>query len=240
MSKARAVLFDFDLTLADSTPGVVECVNHALEQMALPRAEPEAIRATIGFSLAAMLARLTGLTDPRIAQGFSAYFIERADLRMVDLTSVFPEVAGSLVQLKSAGVRTGIVSTKFRYRIEAILARHGLVQAFDVVVGGEDVMRHKPDPEGLYKALDGLDVRPGDSLYVGDHPVDAEAAAAAGIPFAAVLTGAANRNDFERWPVGAFVRSLRDIAAVLRLGTSAPQVCKRIGPPSGRDARVRI
>lgn len=217
MSKARAVLFDFDLTLADSTAGAVECVNYALAEMALPRAEPDAIRATIGFSLAATLASLTGLSEPALAQKFSTHFVRRADLRMAELTSVFPDAAATLDQLKAARIKTGIASTKFRYRIEAILARHGLLEAFDVIVGGEDVMRHKPDPEGLEKALERLGVRPGDSLYVGDHPVDAEAAAAAGIPFAAVFTGAAARGDFERWPNSAFLGSLRDIAPLLGL-----------------------
>ncbi len=217
MRKARVVLFDFDLTLADSTLGAVECVNYALDAMALPRAVPEAIRATIGFSLADTLASLTGLTEPALARDFSSHFVERADLRMAELTSVFPGVIEALDQLKSFGIRTGIVSTKFRYRIEAILARHGLSGAFDVIIGGEDVMHHKPDPEGLEKALERLGVRPGDSLYVGDHPVDAEAAAAAGIPFAAVLTGAAARSDFERWPDSAFLGSLRDVAPLLGL-----------------------
>ena len=217
MMGKRAVLFDFDLTLVDSTLGAVDCVNYALETMALPRAEPKAIRATIGFSLAATLASLTGLTDPALARDFSLNFVKQADLRMVELTSVFPGVAQTLDHLKSTGIKTGIVSTKFRYRIETILARDGLLEAFDVIVGGEDVMRHKPDPEGLVKALGKLDVRTGDSLYVGDHPVDAEAAAAAEIPFAAVLTGAATRDDFERWPATAFLSSLKDLAPLLML-----------------------
>jgi phosphoglycolate phosphatase len=217
MMSKRAVLFDFDLTLVDSTLGVVECVNYALETMALPRAEPKVIRATIGFSLPATLARLTGLTDPALAQDFSLNFVKHADLRMVDLTSVFPDVAQTLGRLKAAGIKTGIVSTKFRYRIETILARDGLLDAFDEIIGGEDVMRHKPDPQGLLKALGQLDVPAADSLYVGDHPVDAEAAAAAGIPFAAVLSGAAARNDFEPWPATVFLSRLRDLTPLLRL-----------------------
>ena len=217
MMRKRAVLFDFDLTLADSTSGVVECVNSALEAMALPRADPKAIRATIGFSLAATLARLTGLTDPALAQDFSLYFVKQADLRMVELTSVFPDVAQTLGQLRTAGIKTGIVSTKFRYRIETILARDGLLDVFDVIVGGEDVTRHKPDPEGLVQALGKLDTQTADSLYVGDHPVDAEAAAAAQIPFAAVLTGAATRNDFEPWPATVFLSSLRELAPFLKI-----------------------
>jgi phosphoglycolate phosphatase len=179
--------------------------------MALPRAEPKAIRATIGLGLAATLASLTGLTAPALANTFSRNFVKQADRSMVELTSVFPEVAQTIEQLKSAGIRAGIVSTKFRYRIERILARDGLLDGFDILVGGEDVANHKPDPEGLLKALDKLGVRTNDSLYIGDHPVDAQAAAAAKIPFAAVLTGTAVRKDFEPWPARMFLDSLRDL-----------------------------
>jgi len=215
--RKRAVLFDFDFTLADSTLGAVECVNSALAAMALPRAAPNAIRATIGLGLAATLARLTGITDPALAETFSRNFVKRADMRMVELTTIFPEVAPTLDRVKAAGISTGIISTKFRYRIEAILRRDRLSSAFDVIVGGEDVTRHKPDPEGLVKALGKLEVRAVDCLYVGDHPVDAQAAEAAGIPFAAVLTGVAVPSDFEPWPATMFLDSLLDLAPLLGL-----------------------
>ena len=211
----RAVLFDFDLTLADSTGGAVECVNRALTEMGLPPAGHQAIRSTIGLSLAAALARLTGLIDPVSAASFATKFVRCADLRMVELTSIFPEVSRVVRALKAAGIRTGIVSTKFRYRIELILARDGLRDAFDVIVGGEDVARHKPDPEGVHRALGQIGISGQDAFYVGDHPVDAMAAFAAGITFVAVLTGTAVRRDFGSWPDTVFIDSLRDLLPVL-------------------------
>jgi phosphoglycolate phosphatase len=215
MISMRAVIFDFDLTLADSTAGVVDCVNYAFDQMALPRAEPSAIRATIGHSLPATLAELTGLRKPCMAEAFTRHFVLRADLKMAELTVVFPEVAPVVNLLKSAKIKTAIVSTKFRYRIETILQREGLLGSFDTIVGGEDVTAHKPDPEGLLTALRRLAVRANESLYIGDHPIDAEAAAAGEIPFAAVLSGAAVRRDFEPWPVKSFLTTLSDLAPVL-------------------------
>jgi phosphoglycolate phosphatase len=211
----RAVLFDFDLTLADSTRGAIECINYALAKMRLPQAKPQTIRATIGLSLPATLTRLTGLTDPALAKDFTANFVECADLRMVDLTSIFPDAARSLRELRKANIKTGIVSTKYRYRIEAILARDGLTEDFDVIVGGEDVVRHKPDPEGIRQALKRIGASGPDAVYVGDHPVDAMAASAAGIPFIAVLTGNAVRRDFGEWPNTPFVENLPDLVPLL-------------------------
>ena len=48
---ARAIIFDFDLTLADPTKGTIECVNFALEKLNLPPADDERIKRTIGMSL---------------------------------------------------------------------------------------------------------------------------------------------------------------------------------------------
>jgi phosphoglycolate phosphatase len=217
----RAVLFDFDLTLADSTRGAIECISYALTRMGLPHAEDQAIKATIGLSLPATLARLTGLTDPLLAKSFTAHFVECADLRMVDLTAIFPDASRAIHELRMAGIRTGIVSTKYRYRIEAILARDGLTDGFDAIVGGEDVVRHKPDPEGLHQALTQIGLSGQDAIYVGDHPVDAMAASAAGIPFVAVLTGNAVRDDFDQWSNGRFIESLPELVPLLTTNWSS-------------------
>ena len=60
---ARVIIFDFDLPLADSTKGIIECVNFALERLNLPRADDERINRTIGMSLENTFIWLTGQTD---------------------------------------------------------------------------------------------------------------------------------------------------------------------------------
>jgi phosphoglycolate phosphatase len=203
-----AAVFDFDLTLADSTAGAVECSNHALRRLGLPAADPAAIRRTIGLPLPRAFHALTGADDPARGEAFATCFIERADEVMVDLTALFPDVPEMLARLRDAEVRTAIVSTKFRRRIEGILARENLRGAFDAIVGGEDVARLKPDPEGLRRVLGALDVPGARAVYVGDHPIDAEAAARAGVRFVAVLTGCSCAEDFAGFEVARLLPSL--------------------------------
>ena len=211
----RAAVFDFDLTLADSTVGVVECVNHALGRLGLAPAEPAAIRGTIGLALPRLFQTLTGLFDPDKVHEFSAWFTARADQVMADNTVMFPEVPETLARLRAAGIRAAIVSTKFRYRIQSILAREGLDQAFEVIVGGEDVTAHKPDPEGLIRALGRLGIESVQAVYVGDHPVDAEAAGRAGVRFIAVLTGTSRPADFTGHQVAGVMSSLSELPGTL-------------------------
>ena len=138
---ARAIIFDFDLTLADPTKGTIECVNFALEKLNLPPADDERIKRTIGMSLEDTFLSLTGQTNNQNVSLFASNFVKRADQVMADLTSMFDSVPATTERLIEMGFALGIVSTKFRYRIEEILARAGLSNRFRVIIGGRRCCR---------------------------------------------------------------------------------------------------
>jgi phosphoglycolate phosphatase len=196
----KAVVFDFDFTLADSSAPVTECVNYGLRGLGLPEASGDAISRTIGLHLSETLVVLAGEEQRPNADKFLALFGERADQIMSENTIIFPEVPGVLEGLKSQELSLGIVSTKYRYRIEDILGREGLLSHFDHIVGGEDVERHKPEPESLLLALDRLSVDRQEVVYVGDSITDAKTAKAADVGFVAVLTGTTFPHEFNDFP----------------------------------------
>lgn len=187
--KVRGVLFDFDFTLGDSADAIVHCSRAACADMGLEPAEPRAIRRTIGLTLQESFRVLTGDPAAAPAEEYTRRYVAHADRVMTAMTTVYAPAAAVLATMRARGVATAIVSTKYRYRIESILEHAGLAGAVDVIVGGEDVTRHKPDPEGLQRALGGLGIDGASALYVGDHPVDGHAAARAGVRFVRVLTG---------------------------------------------------
>ncbi len=213
---ARAIVFDFDLTLADSTKGIVECVNFALERLDLPRADDEQIRRTIGMSLEDTFTSLTGQTNNQNVSLFISNFVKRADQVMVDLTSVFASVPATMERLIEMGFALGIVSTKFRYRIEEILAREGLSDRFGVVIGGEDVADQKPHPGGLTTAIARMQMDANDVLYVGDSTIDALTAKRAKVPFIAVLSGATSKSEFDEVPKVAVIDDISTLPRLLR------------------------
>ena len=201
----------FDYTLADSSRGVLECINHAFKGMDLPKVAAEDAQRTIGLSLQNILVTLAGREHEGRGGEFGRLFVERANEVMTDLTFVFEEVPGVIRRLKDEGMAIGIVSTKFRRRIEEILGREDLLEPFDVIVGGEDVSRHKPDPEGLLAAIERLGGSPSGSLYVGDSVTDAETARRAGVPFAAVLNGVTPREAFKDYPAYKILDNLGEL-----------------------------
>ena len=215
----QAIIFDFDYTLADSSRGIIASVNYALNELGLKLADDEAIRRTIGLSLPETLVKLAGKLHGARSDEFSSLFIERADQVMVGLTVLLDAVPKTVERLKQRNLPLGIVSTKFRYRIEAVLRREHLLEAFSVIVGGEDVREHKPSPKGLCTAIERLGRAPTHCLYVGDSVTDAETAKRAGVPFVAVLSGVTLRKDFADYQV---YKILEDVSELSNLIEGSP------------------
>lgn len=203
-TRFKTIIFDFDYTLADSSRGIAECISFALAELNLPQVPEEAAHRTIGLHLDDAFVQLAGEQYAPQRQEFRRHFARRADEVMNDLTLLFETVPGTVQQLKTQGKKLAIVSTKYRYRITDFLHRENLLETFDVIIGGENVARYKPDPEGLYLAAIGLNSHFKNTLSV----VDAEAARRAGIPFMAVLSGVTRREEFDCYPAVAVVENL--------------------------------
>lgn len=211
----QTIIFDFDYTLADSSRGIVESINFALSELNLPAVTAEAAHRTIGLHLDKAFVQLAG--DQHVAQTdeFRRHFALRADEVMNDMTLLFEAVPDTVQRLKAQGKKLAIVSTKYRYRIADFLKRENLLHSFDAIIGGEDVARHKPDPEGLHQVAGILNSSMQESLYVGDSVVDAEAAQWAGMPFVAVLSGVTRMEEFAGYPTVAVVDNLKYLADLL-------------------------
>ena len=209
----QAIVFDFDYTLADSSTPVIASVNYALRTLELPEAEPQAVRRLIGYDLHHTFNVLAGERAEGRGDDFLRLSLERAELIMVDGTVILDPASAALQEL-SRRSKLGILSSKSRIYIEAILHREGLLNCFHAIVGGTDVPNLKPHPEGLYKVLDALGATPEGSLYVGDSVVDAEAAQRAGVDFVAVLSGVTAAREFEGFRTLAIIENVAGLSSL--------------------------
>lgn len=211
----RAVLFDFDFTLADSSAGILECFAYAFARVGLPDADPHAVRRTIGLTLPEALRRLHGVEDPLLAKAFTDAFRDRAEHVMVPSTAWLARALETVEACRAAGFATAICSTKKRSHLDGVLIRDGVGVLFDAVIGADDVAAPKPAPDALLAALARVGVSTGRAVYVGDHPVDAQAAERAAVSFVAVLTGPSSRDDFADHRVDRFLASVEDLPELL-------------------------
>lgn len=213
MGKYKAFIFDFDLTLADSTKGIYICYKKCLEHFGYRIPSDEEIFKTIGNTIENSLAILIG-EMPDNVQEMRKYYVSLADEYMVKYTEFYPNVLAVLQVLKQAGKKVGIVSTKYRYRIMGSFDIAGSFPV-DEIVGGEDVSVFKPDPSGLLLMIERLGVSKDEVLYVGDSYIDAETAQNAGVDFGGVLTGSTSEKTFSKYPNVMIKGSILDIITEL-------------------------
>jgi putative hydrolase of the HAD superfamily len=117
----------------------------------------------------------------------------------------------TLAQLREAGHRLAVVSNADG-RVEGLLEGAGLRDYFEFVVDSHEDGVEKPDPEIFRVALDRLEVRPSEALYVGDlFPVDVVGARRAGLRTVLLDPLGRQEVDAERIP------SVRDLPAYLGL-----------------------
>ena len=214
----KALIFDFDYTLGDSTQGIVKSVLFALSELQEEPRTTEEIRKTIGLSLKETYFTLSGKHDEERAEQFSTYFKQKADEVMVESTQIYEPVKEVFASLRRNGCKIGIVTTKFHYRIDAILTKFAMNDMVDVIVGGEDVRTPKPDPEGLLYAINQLQLEKKDILYIGDSVVDAKTAQSAEVDFAGVLTGTTSAEDFAKFKNVCIADDLYGIQMLLERG----------------------
>jgi len=174
----HAIIFDLDNTLTDFMKMKADAVSAAIDGMIdaglkRPRAEIEtridAIYQAKGLEyqrvLDELLLEVLGYIDPKIhASGIVAY--RKARSAMV----LYPHVQLTLLELAKRGIRLGVVSDAPRAQVWQRLCSLGLQHVFDAVVTFDDTRARKPDPAPFREVLQRLEVRPEDSLMVGDWP----------------------------------------------------------------------
>ena len=194
----QTVIFDCDYTLGDATDAIVAGYTAGLTALGWPAPGREAVRATVGWPVEEGYTMLTGDGDEDRRRICKERFVAVARPLERAYTPLFPGAEELLRAIQAAGGRAAIVSTKQAETIACTLKYFHLEEAVPLVVGGDQVRRVKPDPEGLNRALSALGRE--SALYVGDTVIDAETAKRAGVDFAAVLNGATAAAEFSRWP----------------------------------------
>ncbi len=189
MREIKAALFDFDMTLVDSSWGIEHCTNKFAELKGLRPVPRETVMAAIGLTIEDSWRMYWGEFRQEWLEEYREKFRgeERSMLRL------FPDTIAVLDALRAAGIKTGLVSNRRFARNPAEYL--GLAERLDVIIGLEDVTHAKPDPEPLLTALSRLGAEPGQAVYVGDTDIDMQTAAAAGVPGIGVATGNFSREE---------------------------------------------
>ena len=207
--ECKAILFDLDGTLIDTTRLILYCFNHAWQTICGQTHPPEVFISTMGIPLKDAMHRLLGATEgmqlEQIGELRTAGFVESLvrEYRACNasnhdrLARPFPAIKPVMTSLRERGYAMGVVTSKSRQFAERGLRLCGLWEFVDVFVSMDDTSRHKPHPEPLLLALERLQIDPQHAVYVGDSRHDMQAGRAAGLRTVAALWGPVPRAELE-------------------------------------------
>jgi pyrophosphatase PpaX len=179
-------VFDLDGTLADTIDLIVESYQHAFRTVLGREEDPTVIRSWIGRPL------INAFRDhsPEHADELYATYLQWNADNTERLIRGYDGVREVLSDLRAAGVRVGVATSKRRESALQAMDILGLSEHVEDLVAMEDTERHKPDPTPILLCLERLGRGSNDAVYVGDAVVDVLAGKAAGVDTLAVTWGA--------------------------------------------------
>lgn len=171
--KKPVVIFDLDGTLVDTKELIYKSFEHTFAKF-----KP-------GYTLSEQ--ELQSFLGPTLHQSFARYFEEAKVVEIVayyraynhehhdEFIKAIPHVKETLSYLKEHDYDIAVMSNKLAEIVEMGLHKMDLAQYFEVILGGEDVAKPKPDPIGILTACEKLHRSSDDVIYVGDAVTDIQA-----------------------------------------------------------------
>jgi HAD superfamily hydrolase (TIGR01509 family) len=170
-----AVCFDWDGTLCDSAAASLRAFEKTLNDYGVAFTHDQ-YRACYTPDWYRMYETL-GLPRERWKEADDRWLVHFGE----ETPELLDGAAATLDALRARGFALGVVSSGTRSRILAEFDRMGLAGVFGALVCNEDVLRRKPHPEGLERALALLDRPAAECCFVGDTPEDVRMGKAAGV-----------------------------------------------------------
>lgn len=193
--RLKAVIFDLDDTLVESTVNYGKFKQLVIDKLVSWGQDrgsykpDETIVAIIsryerrmkdaGISNAELESRLAELDE----------IMDKVELEKVTGTREIKGARRLLQLLKSRHVKVGILTRGCGDYAHSALAVTNMLDLVDAIECRNSNAKPKPNPESYLRLAKTLGVRPDETVFVGDHPIDAQCAANAGVAFLAVRTG---------------------------------------------------
>jgi phosphoglycolate phosphatase len=183
----RAILFDLDGTLIDSSGDLTTAVNRMRASFGIGPLPEATVRRCVGDGVAMLVRRALADAPSPVDEAEAIARMRKFYLaNLAADTRLYPGVTAGLAALRDAGVQLGVVTNKPEDAALAVL-KLLKVDGFFAGVVGAGVLPLKPAPDGCRELLRRFGVAPAEAVMLGDHHTDLDAAAAAGIR--AVLAG---------------------------------------------------
>ncbi len=184
----RAVLFDWDGTVADTRPGIFNSVRYAIGQYGIADRPDDELRYFIGPPLYDGFEHVFGVSPELANELTDTYRVYYRDKGIFEC-NVYDGVGDLLRELHDAGVKTAVVSSKPKEFLDRLVEHFGLAEHLDAVIGPAMDNHNSNKTVLVNQALKELMLLPSTVAMIGDRHFDMEGAKAAGVNAVGVLYG---------------------------------------------------
>lgn len=210
--KITTLLFDFDGTLLDTNELIFRTFEHVLDKHFPGKYGRKEILPFLGPTLEETF----GLIDPDRTEQLVGEYREWNVAHHDELAVEFDGVSKTLRALKEEGYKMAIVSTKKNHMVWKGLELLDADGVFDTVIGLDDVLKTKPDPEPILLALKRLDVDRDEALMVGDNYHDIVGGQNAGVRTAGVAWSAKGEDFLQKYKPDYMLQHISDLLTILK------------------------
>lgn len=183
----KAILFDLDGTLLDTSPGILKGLDHLVETMNLEKISEENKYKFIGPPLSYTFPNYLGLKGENTVKGIKIYRDYCRNFGYKD-TEDYSGVKEMLEELKKNNFKLIVVTMKEQSMAEKTLEAAGFSQFFDQILGTDDISDIKKK-DLVIKAIDDNNLDKSEVVLIGDTDLDAKGAMESNIDYIPALYG---------------------------------------------------
>lgn len=193
----ETILFDLDGTLTDSGLGITRAVQYALGQMGYDVPPRESLFSFIGPPLHKSFRRHCGIGEEEAVEMVRQFRVYYNEMGGILENEVYPGIRELLSDLKQAGKRLMIATSKPQAAAELVMHHFGLDEFIPEIIGGTDDPRRNTKGKVIAWALREYGVDSATAVMVGDREHDIQGAAENGIPAIGITWGYGDRAELE-------------------------------------------
>ena len=210
------VIFDLDGTLLNTLDDLTDSVNFALGEMGCPLHTADEVRMMVGNSVIYLIEQaLPKGTDKASFDHCLSTFEAHYKTNMRNKTAPYDGVMQMLDELSTAGYKLAVVSNKPDVFTKQLVSEL-FGQYISIAIGRSEDMPRKPAPDTVWHALDLLQSRRENAVYVGDSEVDVLAAKNSGMPCIGCLWGFRDRETLESAGAEYIISSTDELIGLIK------------------------
>ena len=216
LNKIKAVIFDFDGTLAVLNIDFSFMKEQVFDVMKRFGVTEESISETYLLEIINEVSQRLLEKKPAAAERFyeeAHGILHTIELMAAEEGRLLPGATATLERLRSRGMKIGIVTRNCEDAVRKVFP--GIDHFCDVFVSRNSTKKVKPHPDHLTSVMKALNVSGEEAVMVGDHTIDIQAGKRVGMMTIGVLTGRIGRGEFERAGADYVLREASEVCRLI-------------------------